>query len=186
MPTDRRRAAVFGPTHHLCRVPMHITVTLVGAGKESWFSFGSAAPHQSRSILELFVSAAYLPFAQQGSSAGRDRSMALIFSSLQQVTWGRALRWHYTGCGSGSSMAEIHSTLTRDTFHPWRVARSALPWNTIPLELNTGRKDSAWTVCMFVQAYMCEPDRQMCQHSLYDSTNCHCVLGSGIYSRALG
>lgn len=57
----------------------------------------------------------------------RERSMALIFSSLQQVMWGRALRWHYTDCGSGSSMAEIHSTLTRDTFHPWRAARSALP-----------------------------------------------------------
>lgn len=51
----------------------------------------------------------------------RERSMALIFSSLQPVMWGRALRWHYTDCGSGSSMAEIHSTLTRDTFHLWRV-----------------------------------------------------------------
>lgn len=34
-PTGRRKeAAAFGPTHHLCQVPMHMTVTFIGAGKE--------------------------------------------------------------------------------------------------------------------------------------------------------
>lgn len=50
-PLTREGAAVFGLTHHLCHVPMRVTVILIGAGKERCSSFGSAAPHQSGSIL---------------------------------------------------------------------------------------------------------------------------------------
>lgn len=49
-------------------------------------------------------------------------------------------------------MAQSHSTSLGT--HSIRDGRScsALPWNTIPLVLDVAKKDSAWTVCVFVQA----------------------------------
>lgn len=92
----------------------------------------------------------------------RERSMALIFSSLQQVMWGRALRWHYTDCGGGSSWQRFiaPSLGTHSIRDGWFY--SAQLWNTMPLKLDAGKRDSVWSVCMFVQAcicgFVCEPD----------------------------
>lgn len=178
-PLTGEGAAVFGPTRHLCHVPMHITVTLLGAGKECWSSFGSTAPPPEQINTWAVCLRCLLSFCTARLFC-RERSMALISSSLQQVMWGRALRWHYTDCGGGSSWQKIHSTLTRDIFHPWRVVLLDPAAEHHSSETMQGRGTlPGLCACLFKHTLcecMCETHTN--RPTFSGSTSCHCVLGS--------